>query len=76
MTDAGKTFSLKSFFISFENSIEFKIKLGNLQDDNELLLGQPLSVRPDDDCLVPNTESRQDSKTDKNSVWSGHFFKI
>ena len=73
MTDAGKTFSLKSFFISFKNSIEFKIKLGNFQDHNELLLGQPLGLRPDDDCLVPNTESCQDSQTDKNYAWPGHF---
>ena len=70
----AKLFHWRVFFISFENSIEFKIKLGNLQDDNELLLGQPLSVRPHDDCLVPNTESCQDSQTDKNWVWPGHFY--
>ena len=62
------------FFISFKNSIEFWIKLGNFQDHNELLLGEPLRVGPHDDRLVPNTESCQDSQTDKTGSGRASFY--
>ena len=42
--------------------------LFNFQNYNELLLGQPLRLRPDDDCLVSRAEPCQDRtniKTDK-----------
>ena len=67
VTDAGKTFSLKSFFKASNTLLSFKLKLGNFQNHNELLPSQPLSVGPHDDSLVPDTESCQDSQTDKNS---------